>query len=271
MKNKKVADMGKLVGKVIRASVAEGTRDGADVGPALKRLRVLSDLTQVDMASRLGIQQAAVSKIEKGGDVHLSTVKKYVEALGASLRIDASFPAGSPLALHIRDAFDAECDDDDQLVLPLLGDEPFRPQRDVVLSIRPQYSEKILSGDKTVELRRRFPVSAPRGTVAYIYSTSPVRAMVGIVEIENVIKLPVNQIWSRFEERASIGKDDFNKYFEGLDFGYVLVFDDVRPLSRPIPLAELREQFGFEPPQSFLYAKHDLRKALQHESTIVSH
>lgn len=263
--------MGKLVGKVIQASVAESAPEGPNVGPALKRLRVLCDLTQIEMASRLGIQQAAVSKIEKGGDVHLSTVKRYVEALGASLRIDASFPAGSSLALHIQNAFDAEYGDDDQFVLPLLEDEPFRPKRDVVLSIRPHYSDKILSGDKTVELRRRFPVSAPRGTMAYIYSTSPVRAMVGIVEIENVIKLPVDQIWARFEERASINKIDFSRYFEGLDFGYALVFDEVRTFSRPIPLAELREQFGFEPPQSFLYAKHDLRKALQYESTIVSH
>ena len=265
------ASMGKLAGKIVEASAFDGKAEGAEIGPALKRLRLLSELTQVDMAARLGIQQAAISKIERGGDVHLSTIKKFVEALGASLHIDASFPAGTPLALHIRDAFDVECDDDDQLVLPLLGDEPFRPQRDVVLSIRPQYSDKILSGDKTVELRRRFPVSAPRGTMAYIYSTSPVRAMVGVAEIRDVLKLPVYQIWKKFEESAFIGKDEFDKYFDGLDFGYALVFDDVRSLTRPIPLAELREQFGFEPPQSFLYAKRDLRKALKHESAIVSH
>ncbi|MEO0917610.1 MAG: Cro/Cl family transcriptional regulator, partial [Pseudomonadota bacterium] len=36
-------------------------------------------------------------------------------------------------------------------------------------------------------------------------------------------------------------------------------------------LSELREKFGFEPPQSFLYAKHNLRKALQDEPAIVSH
>lgn len=261
----------KLAGKIIEASPATGKTEGVDIGPALKRLRVLSQLTQVDMASRLGVQQAAISKIERGGDVHLSTIRKYVEALGASLHIDASFSAGTPLALHIRDAFDVECTCEDQLVLPLLGDEPFRPQRDVVLSIRPQYTDKILSGNKTVELRRRFPVSAPGGTMAYIYSSSPVRAMVGVAEIKSVLKLPIYQIWKKYEEHAMIEKDDFDKYFDGLDFGYVLVFDDVRSLTRPIPLAELREQFGFEPPQSFLYAKRDLRKALRYESTIVSH
>ncbi|MDR7223682.1 helix-turn-helix domain-containing protein [Aminobacter aminovorans] len=263
--------MGRLAGKVIEASVVEEPRDARGVGPELRRLRLLSGLTQAEMASRLDIQQAAISKIEKGREVYLTTVQRYVEALGASLRVDAVFPADAQLALHIRDAFDAECGHDDQLVLPLLGDEPFRAQRDVVLSIRPQYSEKILEGRKTVELRRRFPVSAPGGTVAYIYSTSPVRAMVGVAEIKDVLKLPIEQIWAEFEDTAFIQRKDFTNYFQGLDFGFALLFEDVKSFSRPIPLNELRTRFGFEPPQSFLYASRDLRKALRHEPAIVSH
>ena len=259
--------MGKLAGRVIKASASAKSRgDSVD----LRRLRLLSGLTQEEMAGRLNVQQAAVSKIEKGGEVYLSTVKRYVEALGASLRVDAVFPSDTPVALHLLDAFDAECGHDDQLVLPLLDDEPFRPQRDVVLSIRPQYSEKILEGRKTVELRRRFPLSAPGGTIAYIYATSPIRAMVGMTEIKSVLKLPVEQIWADFEEAASIGREEFRKYFEGLDFGCVLLFDDIRVFSRPMPLDELRQRFGFEPPQSFLYASRDLRKALKHEPAIVS-
>lgn len=257
--------LGKLAGKVIRASAAEQPRGAVD----LRRLRVLSGLTQAEMAARLDVQQAAISKIERGGEVYLSTVKRYVEALGASLRVDAVFPSDAPVALHLIEVFDVECGHDDQFVLPLLDDEPFRPQRDVVLSIRPHYSEKIMEGRKTVELRRRFPISAPGGTIAYIYATSPVRAMVGVAEIRDVLKLPVEQIWAEFEGAASVGRTDFQKYFQGLDFGFALLFDDVRSFSRPIPLDELRQKFGFEPPQSFLYASRDLRKALKHEPAVV--
>lgn len=263
--------MGKLSGKVVQATLARAQDQVNEVGQELRRLRVLSGLTQNEMASRLGVQQAAVSKIEKGRDVYLSTVRRYVEALGASLRVDAIFPADAQIALHIHDAFDVEVGNDDQLVLPLLGDEPFRPQRDVVLSIRPQYSSKILEGEKTVELRRRFPVSAPRGAIAYIYSTSPVRAMVGLAEIRQILKLPIEQIWTEFGGSASIGRDDFLNYFQGLEFGFVLVLDEARPLARSIPLDELRERFDFEPPQSFLYASQDLRKALRDEPAVVSH
>ena len=263
--------MNKLSGKIVEAIAKYRTGSVDDIGPALKNLRKMSDLTQVEMAKRLDVQQSAVSKIENGGDVHLSTIKKYVEALGATLRMDASFSTKTPLALHIRDAFDIECSSEDQLVLPILGDEPFRPQRDVVLSIKPQYSDKIIEGRKTVELRRRFPVSAPRGTIAYIYSTSPIRAMVGIAQINKVLKLPIDEIWKRFSKSAYIEKTDFDKYFEGTNHGFALIFERAKPLSKPMSLQFLRENFGFEPPQSFLYAKHDLRKALKHESTIVSH
>jgi ASCH domain len=115
-------------------------------------------------------------------------LKNYVEALGATLRIEAAF-AAEPKAC-VEGAFDFDFSDDAQLTFPIFGDDIFPPKRDVVLSVRPQYSSKILEGKKTVELRRRFPVSAPRGTVAYIYSTSPIRAMVGCTEIENVINSP---------------------------------------------------------------------------------
>ena len=158
--------MGNLSGKIVVASVA---KDARDVGPELRRLRLLSGLTQTDVASRLNVRQAAISKLEKGGEVFLSTIQRYVEALGASLKIDAAFPAHSHFSIQLRDAFDVECVHDDQLLLPLLSDEPFRAKRDVVLSIRPHYSEKILEGRKTVELRRRFPVSVPTNTVVYIY------------------------------------------------------------------------------------------------------
>ena len=262
--------MNVLAEKIVDAFAQSSEDDPQSIGLALKRLRKMSGLTQVEMAKRLDVQQGAVSKIEKGGDALLSTISKFVEALGARLKLDATFPSDSPLSANIQDAFDVEYGNDNQLVLPLLGDEPFKAQRDVVLSIKPQYSQKILDGFKTVELRRRFPVSAPKGTVAYIYSTSPVRAMVGMAEIRGVLKLPIDQIWQRFEDVAHIEKTDFDRYFEGVEHGFALVFSEVRAFSKPLPLAELREKFGFEPPQSFLYAKHNLRKALQNEPAIVS-
>jgi len=262
--------MTSLLGKVVEAQDAQDTNINDTVGASLKRLRKLSGLTQTEMAKKLNVGQAAISKIEGRGDLQLSTIEKFVEALGATLKINASFPLSAQLALTIKDTFDIERGGDSQLVFPIFGDDEFKQNRDVVISIRPQYSSKIIEGLKTVELRRRFPVSAPRGTTAYIYSTSPVRAMVGMADIKRVLKMPVDQIWEQFENVAYIEKSDFDKYFEGVENGFALQFENVRPLKKPLPLTELRERFGFEPPQSFLYAKHDLRKALNNELAVIS-
>jgi predicted transcriptional regulator/predicted XRE-type DNA-binding protein len=259
----------KMPRKIVTAVQFVDSDAGRVIGESLKKLRELTGLTQAQIADRLKVGQAAVSKIERRGDVQISSLKKYVEAIGAKLKIDAVI---QPAAIgdYFKSAFDLDGADDNQLVFPIFGDDLFRAQRDVVLSVRPQYSEQIIRGKKTVELRRRFPLSAPRGTIAYIYCTAPVRAMVGSAEITGVKKLPVSEIWKKYGANASIEKKEFNLYFEGLKEGFALKFTNARPLRRQLELSELRERFGFEPPQSFLYATPVLRKALRDEYTDVS-
>lgn len=260
----------KLNGKIIRATPGKNGDFGRIVGQSLRRLRELAGLTQTDLATRLAIGQAAISKIENRGDVQISSLKKYVEALGATLRIDAAFDARAQTTARLEGAFDLEVSDEDQLLFPIFSDEIFRPKRDVVLSVRPHYSNKIFEGKKTVELRRRFPVLAPRGTIAYIYSTSPVRALMGSTEIDRVIKLPVPEIWKKFGKTAQITRADFDNYFSGMQQGFALKISNARSFSRPINLTELRDRFNFEPPQSFLYATSVFRTALQDEYSVVS-
>lgn len=51
------------------------------------------DLTQVIVADRLEVSQANVSQIERGeADVRLSTLGRYIEALGGRLEVRAVFP-----------------------------------------------------------------------------------------------------------------------------------------------------------------------------------
>ena len=61
---------------------------------ALTDLRRARRLTQEDIAEILGNRQAAVSKIERRTDMHVSTLRRYVEALGGELEIIAHFPEG---------------------------------------------------------------------------------------------------------------------------------------------------------------------------------
>jgi len=59
----------------------------------LAELRRELDLTQAVIAERLEVTQENVSQIERGeADVRLSTLNRYVEALGGRLEVRAAFP-----------------------------------------------------------------------------------------------------------------------------------------------------------------------------------
>jgi predicted transcriptional regulator/DNA-binding XRE family transcriptional regulator len=262
--------MPKLKNKVIRALRRRNAEPGILIGQSLRRLRELVGLTQSDLAERLRVGPASISKIERRGDVQISSLQKYLEALGAKMRIEAALSLSWIKDLRLDGSFERELQDENQLIFPLFGDELFYPTRDIVLSVRPHYSDKIFKGTKTIELRRRFPKTAPGGITAYIYSTSPVQAMVGSTEIKDVIKLSVADIWKKYGKMARIDRLDFDDYFSGLKEGFALKIANARSFARPIDLSELRERFGFEPPQSFLYACPILRTALKDEYPNVS-
>ncbi len=59
---------------------------------ALNGLRRARELTQVAVAERLGVDQGAVSKIEKRADMYVSTLRGYIEAVGGHLELRAVFP-----------------------------------------------------------------------------------------------------------------------------------------------------------------------------------
>jgi transcriptional regulator with XRE-family HTH domain len=59
----------------------------------LGELRRRLDLTQAVVADRLDVTQENISQIERGeADVRLSTLSRYIEALGGRLEIRAAFP-----------------------------------------------------------------------------------------------------------------------------------------------------------------------------------
>ncbi|MEX2271482.1 MAG: XRE family transcriptional regulator [Vicinamibacterales bacterium] len=59
---------------------------------ALDRLRIVRRMSQQEIAKRLRITQASVSKIERQSDMYLSTLGKLVHAMGGKLELRAKFP-----------------------------------------------------------------------------------------------------------------------------------------------------------------------------------
>ena len=74
--------------------VIEGARRQTEAMLAaieLDELRRNRRLTQEQLAERLGIRQSNVSKLERRADMHVSTLRDVVEAMGGELRVTACF------------------------------------------------------------------------------------------------------------------------------------------------------------------------------------
>ncbi|MGO9685926.1 MAG: XRE family transcriptional regulator [Beijerinckiaceae bacterium] len=70
----------------------------------LEELRKARSLSQEDMAATMTVGQSAVAKLEKRADMHVSNLRRYVEALGGTLEITARFPDASVLLTNIGEA-----------------------------------------------------------------------------------------------------------------------------------------------------------------------
>ena len=60
----------------------------------LAEVRRLVGLTQEEVAQKLGIKQPTLSKLESQDDMHISTLRRLIEALGGTLEIVVHLPAG---------------------------------------------------------------------------------------------------------------------------------------------------------------------------------
>jgi DNA-binding XRE family transcriptional regulator len=83
------------------ARLAAKTR-GADLIDhylTMQQLRKTRDFTQVQLGHLLGKDQAAISQLEKRHDMLLSTLTRYVEAMGGTLKIMIEFPDSQPVFL----------------------------------------------------------------------------------------------------------------------------------------------------------------------------
>lgn len=91
MKTHKLDDM--LRTRFSRGQIARMRRKAKEDALAytLKELRELAGKTQVETASAAEMTQSSLSELEKRADYRLSTLRRYVEALGGELEVVAVF------------------------------------------------------------------------------------------------------------------------------------------------------------------------------------
>jgi predicted transcriptional regulator len=116
----------------------------------------------------------------------------------------------------------------------------------VLMSIRPDYAEAILSGVKTVEFRRRRPSFQP-GTRVLIYSSAPDKKLLGTFEVAAIHEASPHGLWRNVAKQAGISHADYQAYFEGCAKAYGI---EVRRVRRLKP-----RRLHMRPPQSYLFLR----------------
>lgn len=119
----------------------------------------------------------------------------------------------------------------------------------VLLSIKPEFADKIFNGEKRYEFRRTIFKNEAVKTVL-VYASSPVQKVIGEFEIETIIKKDPENLWNSTYEFAGISKEYFMKYFADKDFGFAIKIKKTRKYKVP---KCIKKDFNSFPPQSFLY------------------
>lgn len=129
--------------------------------------------------------------------------------------------------------------------------------REIIISIKPQYSSMIFNGAKTVELRKKIGTLFEPGRRIYIYSSSPVKMLAGEATIASIQVGAPSAIAQIAFEKGCISKDNFDKYFFNRNEAFVIYLYNVIEYESKVPLASLRAA-GITPPQSYCYAARDI-------------
>lgn len=136
-------------------------------------------------------------------------------------------------------------------------------ERPILLSIQTEHVTRILSGEKSVEFRRRAPQQSGQFE-AVIYSSRKDMAIKGVATIGEITNSDIDSLWIKYEHSAGITQEYFRDYFQNCTRGYALVIRSLEIFDSPVSLADMRTRLHLRPPQSWQYLSHEtLRQILE--------
>jgi predicted transcriptional regulator len=127
-----------------------------------------------------------------------------------------------------------------------------------LLSIKPIFADSIFDGEKKFEFRKAG--ISPDVKLILVYSSSPVKAFIGFIEIDEVITGSPASLWKKTGDAGAISRTQFFSYFEGKKLGYAIKIKSIRKFETSVNPRELLEDF--HPPQSFMYVNGNVVKKL---------
>jgi transcriptional regulator with XRE-family HTH domain len=82
-----------------RQKIAQRTEALVAQEMTLRELRKVREITQTDLAAKLGVKQEQISRSEHRTDARISTLQQTIEAMGGELIVMAQFPDAKPIRI----------------------------------------------------------------------------------------------------------------------------------------------------------------------------
>lgn len=126
--------------------------------------------------------------------------------------------------------------------------------RTLLMSVKPKYAEKVLRGEKTVELRRVRPRRIGPGDIILLYATAPVGLFVGVCRVTEILLDSPSALWPRVEGLAGVTRTEYFRYFQNARSATGIVIEQATRLVDDFSLDDSRRYVPeFMPPRSFCY------------------
>ncbi len=118
----------------------------------------------------------------------------------------------------------------------------------ILLSIKPEFADKIMSGKKKFEYITHVP-SRPINSIV-IYSTFPVGKIIGEVEVIDTISGAPSSLWEATKVESGISRSEYREYFKGRKRAYAFKLGQIKKFEN----GECLQDYGVShAPQSFIY------------------
>ena len=118
----------------------------------------------------------------------------------------------------------------------------------ILMSIKPEYVDKLFSKEKKYEYRKRKCKNKIDKII--VYSSSPVKKVVGELIVKQVLYDKKNIIWNKTNMYGGISKDKFYKYYENSNYAVAYEIEKVILYDKSKSLKD----YGINnAPQSYVY------------------
>ena len=118
----------------------------------------------------------------------------------------------------------------------------------IILPISPIFANRILSGEKKYEYRKQLCKKSINKI--YIYATSPIKRIVGEVEVVDKLNIDKEKLWKKTERYAGITKEFYDKYFANQTWACAYKLGQVKQFNSQISLDSIGIDYA---PQSYVY------------------